>query len=263
MRALSFAVLLSSAAALLASGCQFGAYFIRDTLEPVQALEVRMDPHERRSCLVVFLPGVLDTPDTYREQGFFEDATRASRRCDLVAVDAHFNYYRSGTVRERVGEDILRLAEARGYDELWLVGISMGGLGALMLAEEQAERIRGIVLLAPFMGDRPTLSRIEEAGGLAAWDAPDDPDRYDESEIYDVVWAWLQGYAAHPERMPELYVGVGTEDSLRPGVGLLAEVLPEDRAMTAPGAHKWVTWRILWRRLLRQPPWDPSNGTRF
>lgn len=251
---------LASIAALLglASGCQYGAYFLRDTGEPVQALEVRMDPHARRDCLVVFMPGMLDTPDTYREQGFLADAARASGRCDLVAVDAHFGYYRSGTVRERVGQDVLRLAEARGYDEIWIVGISMGGFGTLMLAQQEPDRIRGIVLLAPFMGEPSTVQPISDAGGLARWEADAPADPQSQEEAIEAVWGWLRGYATHPDRMPELYVGVGTEDALRRPVEVLAEALPPERYGTVPGEHGWSTWRVLWQQLLRNPPWDPD-----
>jgi pimeloyl-ACP methyl ester carboxylesterase len=246
------------AALLLGAGCNYGAYFLRDASEPMRALEVRMDPHERRDCLIVFMPGMLDTPDTFVEQGFLREAARASDRCDLVAVDAHFGYYRDASIRPRVGEDVLRLAEARGYEEIWLLGISMGGLGSLMVTQQHPDRVRGVILLAPFLGDEALVRSVAEAGGLAAWDAPEDADPWDEDEFDDALWAWLQGYAHHPERMPALYLGVGTEDSLRPGVDLLAEVLPPGHHGTAPGGHGWTTWRVLWRRLLSNPPWDPD-----
>ncbi len=245
--------------ALLAAGCGNAIYFFRDTPTPMQALEVRMDPYARRSCLVVFMPGMLDTPDSFVEHGFLEDAARASRRCDLIAVDAHFGYYRAGNLRQRVSADILRLAEARGYEEFWLVGISMGGLGSLLVAQENQARISGVVLLAPFLGDEAITEAIAEAGGLAEWDAPDDADPYDDSEFDDAMWAWLQGYAGTSERRPELYLGVG-DDDLRPGVDILAANVPAERYGTAPGGHNWDTWRVLWRRLLISPPWDPRPG---
>jgi hypothetical protein len=114
------------------------------------------------------------------------------------------------------------------------------------------------VLLAPFLGDEALVRSVAEAGGLAAWDAPDEADPFDPDEFDEALWAWLTGYAHHPDRMPQMYLGVGTEDSLRPGVDLLAEVLPPGHYGTAPGGHGWTTWRVLWRRLLANPPWDPD-----
>lgn len=245
------------AAALVCGGCNFAAYFARNNNEPMQALEARMDPHVRRSCLVVFMPGMLDTPDNFVDAGFLDAAARASSSCDLVAIDAHFGYYRAGIIRQRVAEDVLRRAELRGYEDIWLVGISMGGLGALMVAQQNADRIRGVVLLAPFLGDAALVQSVEDAGGLARWTPPEDADPWDEDEFDDALWAWLTGYASRPDDMPELYVAVGTEDSLRPGIGILAAALPPRHHGTAPGGHGWVTWRVLFAELLESPPWDP------
>lgn len=243
------------------SGCNFGAYFVRAADVPMRALEGRMDTDERRQCLIVFMPGMLDSPDDFVSHGFFREAHRSSTRCDLVAADAHFGYYRDGIVRQRVSQDILTVAEARGYEEIWLVGISMGGLGTLLATQVRPHRVRGIVLLAPFLGDPALVRSIGEAGGLEAWDAPEDVDMYDADEFDDSMWGWLQGYATQPESMPQLYVGVGTEDSLRPGVALLAEVLPPEHSGTVVGGHGWDTWSVLWRRLMQSPPWDPGLST--
>lgn len=107
-------ILLASTAL---SGCGYMAYFVRDRRSTLDALEVRMDPAARRECLVVLMPGLGDTADAFLEHGFVDDAARASSRCDFVAVDAHLGYYTAGTLQQRVGQDILRLADARGYRE--------------------------------------------------------------------------------------------------------------------------------------------------
>jgi pimeloyl-ACP methyl ester carboxylesterase len=240
----------------LMSGCvDWAFYFIRDTHEPIDALEVRMDPEERRECLVVLLPGVFDTADAFLRNGFIEDAARQDRSCDFVAVDAHVGYYNTNTLRERVGRDILIAAEMRGYREIWLVGISMGGLGSMLLARDYPELVEGVVLLAPWLGDANVVQGIERAGGLAEWEPPEIRDPYSQNEFAAALWAWMQGYGEHPERMPQLYVGVGTDDRLLETAGLLRPVVPQDRFATADGGHQWSTWRVLWRRLLEDPPW--------
>lgn len=257
LRALSVVALCA-----LAGGCNYAAYFIRPPRAPIAGLEVRMNPRERRSCLVAFMPGMFDTPDAFVEAGFVQDAVAASRACDLLLVDAHFGYYREGSVRERVTRDVVLLARARGYEQIWIVGVSMGGLGALLATQANPDQIDGVVLLAPFLGDGEVIDAVREAGGLAAWSAPRDADITDEAQYSEGLWAWLQGYATHPERMPALFIGVGVQDD-RAGVELLRAVLPEARQGRAPGGHNWTTWRILWRRLLASPPWDPRGVSRI
>lgn len=253
MKHLSFGLAL----ALLAPGCGMAAYFAQGTPTPMQALEVRMDPHERRECLVVFMPGMSDGPDTFRAQGFLRDASRASSRCDLVAPNAHLGYYYDHTVRERLSRDILMVAESRGYEEIWMVGVSMGGLGSLLVAQENPGRIAGVVLLGPYLGGEELVADVAEAG-LAEWEGPDDADPNDPDEYDDALWVWLQGYATHPAQMPQLFVGLGTDDP-RPAARALGAVLPPERRGTAVGGHAWTTWRVLFRRLLESPPWDPRS----
>ncbi|MCB9593835.1 MAG: alpha/beta fold hydrolase [Sandaracinaceae bacterium] len=246
-------------AMLVATGCNYGAYFFRDTHRPMQAMEARMDGDARRTCLLVLMPGMLNLPDDFFEHGFVEDAIASSRRCDIVAPDAHFGYYTDGSLRRQIAADILTVADERGYEDIWLVGVSMGGMGALLVAQDQPELVDGVVLFAPFLGDDALIRSIDAAGGLAEWDAPEDANPNDADEYDDALWVWLQGYATHADRMPPLYIGVGRDDSLRPGIDLLAAHLPESHHGQAEGGHKWDTWRVMWRRLLASPPWDPRG----
>lgn len=240
-------------AVALATGCQYGAYYFRNTSQPMLGLEVRADPEARQRCLLVLMPGMLNLPDAYVRHGFTRDALAASRRCDLVALDAHDGYYRAGTLTPRVGEDVLIVAEQRGYEEIWIVGSSMGGMGALLVAQAYPDRIDGVVLFAPWFGHTRLLRAIEDAGGLAVWEGRDE--RGDQADL----WRWLRGYATRPEAMPPLYMGIGDEDGTRLGFDLVAAHLPETRRGHAPGGHAWDTWRVMWQRLLASPPWDPGR----
>jgi hypothetical protein len=114
-----------------------------------------------------------------------------------------------------------------------------------------------VILLAPYFGDTRVLRSIVGAGGLAAWDGSD------ASGTEAALWRWLRGYATDPEHMPALYLGVGDEDGTRIGFDLLAAELPSTHSGLAPGGHAWATWRVLWRRLLASPPWDPSGTPRI
>jgi pimeloyl-ACP methyl ester carboxylesterase len=248
-------VLAWIAAWVCLSGCNYAAYFFRPTREPVDALFAPAHEGEQSRCLVVLMPGMLDTADAYVTNGFFRDARAANNPCDLVAVDAHLGYYQSNTLRERVGRDVLLLAEARGYREIWIVGISMGGLGTMFLAREHPDIVDGVVLFAPFLGDEAVVRGIAEAGGLEAWEPRDAGDWTSQSGYTTALWSWMRGYLEHPDDMPQLYLGVGTEDRLLPVARLLEPAMPPEHFATAPGGHNWTTWRVLWRRLLERPPW--------
>jgi pimeloyl-ACP methyl ester carboxylesterase len=243
--------------AMTTSGCvQAAWYFLREPVEPMDALEVRMDPDARRECLVVLVPGLYDLPDHFFDNGFIETATGASRRCDIVVVDAHVGYYQRAIIRQRLGGDILRIAEERGYREVWLVGISMGGLGCLLVAQDFPDLVRGVVLIAPWLGDEAMVHRAMRAG-LARYRVPRVDDRASMSAATAAALSWLQGYVSHPDRMPQLYVGVGRDDRLRSTARMIAAVIPRDRYDTVAGAHGWAAWRALWLRSMRNPPWDP------
>ena len=60
------------ASLLLALPLVPACYYSRSPSRPVPALSFQRDRAARQSCLVVFMPGFGDTPDTYREHGFAE-----------------------------------------------------------------------------------------------------------------------------------------------------------------------------------------------
>src|SRR5262249_8079728 len=96
-------------------------------------------------CLVVFLPGRRDNFGDYGRRGFPEMASRAGVLADFVEADAHFGYYQARTISGRLYEDVVAPARARGVERIWMIGISMGGLGAILYAREHPEIGGGVV----------------------------------------------------------------------------------------------------------------------
>jgi len=236
---------------LLAALALGGCYFTQSPIRPVPALTFLREGGARQSCLVIFLPGFLDGSDTFREQLFPDDVLSSGARCDSVAVDAHFRYYVDRGVADVLHEDVLAPAVARGYTEIWLVGTSMGGLGALLLARDHTDLIDGIVLLSPFLGEPRVVRSIEEAGGLSSWHPPDPLPREMNDLTYTIhLWAWLRGYVDDPDGRPALYIGWADGESFAGTNGMLAAALPEGHVVSAPGEHGWRTWRPLFDRLL-------------
>ena len=146
--------------------------------------------------LVVFLPGRGDRAEDFEERGFLDAARKAGLEADVLAVDAHLAYYYKRVITERLWEDVVLPARARGYRRLFVVGISLGGLGAITLAQEHPDAVAGLFVLAPYLGEPELTREIEGAGGLARWSgAPSERD-------FRGVWGFLRGYAAGEPRPP-------------------------------------------------------------
>jgi pimeloyl-ACP methyl ester carboxylesterase len=259
--AVAILLLLTQPGCLLRSAL----YFARAPNAPMMGWEVRMDPGQRRECLVVMMPGLFDIPDELFSSGVIEDTARASDRCDLAVVDTNLGYYRTNTLVARLRADVLRVAEHRGYREIWLVGVSMGALGAVLLAREAPDRIEGMVLIAPWMGEEPIIEAANEAGGLAAWTPPEEVDRDNPGFGDNTVLAleWLRGYLDDdPGARPAIYFGVGDDDRWGHHAALVAEAVPDEHEVHLRGQHEWTTWRRLVQAFLAHPPWDPAATSR-
>jgi pimeloyl-ACP methyl ester carboxylesterase len=194
--------------------------------------------------LLVFLPGRGDRPEDFGQRGFLAAARSAGLGADVLAIDAHLAYYHKRAIAERLWSDVVLPGRARGYRRLWFVGISLGGLGSLALAQEHPDAVAGVLVMAPYLGEPPLVREIESAGGLTRWKGgPGDRD-------FRGHWQWLRGYATGDERRPPLWLAYGESDRYAYGHRLLASALPADRVLVAPGGHDWTAWERLWADFL-------------
>ena len=69
-------------------------------------------------------------------------------RVDSIAVDAHLGYYFQRTVIARLQADVLQPARQQGYRRIVLVGVSLGGLGALLCERDLPGSVDALVLAA-------------------------------------------------------------------------------------------------------------------
>lgn len=193
--------------------------------------------------LVVFLPGRGDRAEDFEERGFLGAAREAGLEADVLAVDAHLAYYYKRVITQRLWEDVVLPARAHGYRRVFVVGISLGGLGAITLAQEHPDAVAGLFVLAPYLGEPELAREIEAAGGLARWRG--------EASARDFrgVWGFLRGYAAGEAR-PPLWLAYGESDRYAYGHRLLAAALPKERVLVTAGGHDWKAWDRLWREFL-------------
>jgi pimeloyl-ACP methyl ester carboxylesterase len=205
--------------------------------------------------LLVFLPGIGDLMEDYELNGFLMAAKERRAAADLVLVDAHYGYYANRTILDRLREDVIDPAKRRGYDEIWLVGISLGGLGALLYATRNPGHITGLVLLAPFLGPSAVIEEIARAGGLKAWNPEGIADTLADDDYQRPLWRWLKEHAAHSQAStrPVIHLAYGEHDRFAPAHRLLAEILPPGQVLSVRGGHDWTTWNRLWQALLLSP----------
>jgi hypothetical protein len=219
-------------------------------------------PNSRAETLLVFLPGAFLKPDEFEREGFVRAVRERHLDADALIVDANVSYYYDQTFIERLQSGVIQPQRARGYKSIWLVGISIGGFGALIHELASPGCVDGIVALAPYLGRRPLGAEIAKAGGLRVWRAPDGPPSDQEADRR--LWPWLQQYACPTpsRRMPPLYLGYGLADRFAGNHKLLAEVLPEGHVFTTEGGHDWPQWSRLWRDMLDVlplPGFDPAS----
>jgi len=241
---------LAAAAVLLLGGCALP----RAALVPMEALWLPASPNQPGRTLIVFLPGSQEVPQDIVREGFVDQVRARHPTVDVVVADAHVGYFRNRSFEGRLRADVMEPARARGYESIWLAGISLGGLGSLMYARNAPDEIDGVIALAPFIASRPILAEVAQAGGLARWQ-PTLP--LEANDYQRDLLLWLKGFGDPTQARPPLFVGYGTRDRLEPFPELLDSVLPADRLLSAPGGHDWPPWKAMWADALERAQLKP------
>lgn len=235
----------------------------RPALIPMDLLSDHASSTARAPVLLAMLPGAYSQPADFRAHGFVAAVRSRGLAADIVMADAHVGYFGDRSVIRRIREDIVLPGRRAGYEQIWLVGISLGGLSALGYAARHGEEIDGVVVIAPYPGSREVLREIAAAGGPAQWQAQAGGAQDD---IEREVWSWLAAGTAAPDRMPVIFMGYGRDDRFAAGHRLIADTLPADRSVAFPGGHDWGPWLAVWsawldRELLpRCCPTQPEGG---
>jgi len=194
------------------------------------------------STLLVLLPGAYMTAADFARAGFFDAIARRQLALDLVAVDLDLETISSGTALPALQAQILAPARQQGYSQVWLGGISLGGLLALCHNADTPGAVDGLCLLAPYPGSRLTTNAIARAGGLDVWQAS--AEELSDPEFR--AWQWLQ---KPPADFP-VFVGYGTEDRFAAGMAQIAGCFQEESRCAIPGDHDWPVWQVLWEHFL-------------
>lgn len=195
--------------------------------------------------LLVMLAGAYDGPQAFIAAGFADAVQAQGLALDLMLVESDLAAVCDGSLARRLHDEIVGPAQAAGR-RVHTGGISVGGLGALMHADAYPGASAGLLLLAPYPGNRTVTREIAAAGGLAAWPAAADYPANDERR----GWRALQRLAA--AETPPLWLGHGADDRFAAGHALMTAALPAANRLALPGGHDWPTWLALWQAAL---PW--------
>ncbi len=225
-------ILLLSLVILLITGA--GCRQHTATVPVAQTWETSTDPAE---ILIVFLPGIRDNKEDFVEKGMFSRLQQSALNIDMVSVDLNVAYLQSGTMIERLQEDIIEPAHRQGYKKIWLAGISLGGLNSLLYMKSHPEDVCGIILLSPFLGDKKVRKEILSAGGIDHWQGTKDEGT--------TLWRWLK-----TARLQNVYLGSGQDDRFLPLQQQLASLLPENNVLFINGGHRWPVWQDLWENFV-------------
>jgi pimeloyl-ACP methyl ester carboxylesterase len=237
---------LAVALPLLLAACFPAKAPMRTSFHPGPAVDVDADGTlENPRTLVVLLPGFGSRDRAFETKGVVEALRAGGLQADLVAADATFGYYIRDQLKTRLGEDVIARYAPR-YDDIWVLGISMGGVGALLTAHDFKTQIDGVVLLSPYLGRGRTLDAVRAGRRMADY-APADERAWDED-----LWDWLKQLDGASEKLPPIVLGYGTKDLGMSNLEWFARYLPQDRVRTTPGGHTWETWTVLAERVARE-----------
>ena len=170
--------------------------------------------------LLLMLPGAKNTPQQLVDNGFIQAlaGTEFASGCAGIWMHMPICIWIEPTSRHLL-HHTLDEARSHGYRRIWLLGISLGGSGAMICATQRTAEIEGIFLLAPFLGTRGIIAEVEAAGGLADWQAGEIGSRDHERALLEQIRCSQIG----TDEFPAIYLGFGSEDRYRGASMMLAE----------------------------------------
>jgi pimeloyl-ACP methyl ester carboxylesterase len=235
--------LLHLLAALLLAACSTGGDVTRPI--PTRFIPAAQPAHR----LVVMLPGRGDDADSLARRGTAQIIHSQWPDADVVLAGLTMPFYRQGRAVQRLHDEILAPARARHYDQVWLAGISLGGLGALMYDRAYPGQIDGMLLISPYLGDRPLYREIQAAGGLDRW-RPGPEQAFTPETYQRELWRYIQRWSDRSGRTRAVWLAYGDKERFRDRIDLLAAQLPAGHVFRLPGHHNWTLWQLALRTLL-------------
>jgi S-formylglutathione hydrolase FrmB len=192
--------------------------------------------------LIALLTGSYSEPEDFVRQGFAAAVAEQGVAAEIVMAEMRAAWFADGSIVERIRDSIVIPARVRGFDRIWLGGISIGALATLSYAARHEDDLEGLVLLSPYPAARDVLREVDAAGGLSHWH----PQIPIEGDLEREAWLWL---ASRGGSLP-VFCYYGTQDRFAEGQRRMAQALEPAHVHERPGGHDWAAWRAFWNEFL-------------
>lgn len=229
----------------LLGGCAAGG----NIKKPIPTLLIPA-PQQPAQRVVVMLPGRGDNLDSLKRQGVAGIIQQQWPDADVVLTGLTMPYYRAGIAVSRLHDQVVAPLQHQGHRQVWLAGISLGGMGALLYDLAYPNQVHGMLLMSPYLGDREIHKEIRDAGGLASWSPgpvqPMGPDTFQRE-----LWRYLKHWPDEPARTRTVWLAYGVDERFRASIELAAPELPSGHVIMLPGHHDWTLWKPALHQLLQ------------
>jgi len=220
---------------LLLTGC----YCLQSPSIPMETFSYpakeRADNNKQRK-LMVLLPGIGDGAEKFYQHGVVDAVQHKYPDMDVIAVNAHFKYYQSRTIVDRLHADVIKPARAAGYTDIYLGGISLGGFGSLLYLKQYPDEITKVLLMAPYLGEQGDYQYLQR----------DNTENQSPGE--NSIWPWF--IQLPKQTKDKIYLAYGAQDKFAQPNELFARSLSPEKTAVQEGKHNWKTWKQLWPELL-------------
>lgn len=209
--------------------------------------------------LVIFLPGRGDDLAGLKKSGIAQIIQRQWPDADVELVGLTMAYYTNGQSTRRLQNEVMVPALKRGYQEIWLAGTSLGGMGALTYDRDYPGVVYGMLLMAPYLGDGSISKEIVKAGGLAQWN-PGPTEAVSPKTWQRELWRYLKGWSSDQGPVRHVWLAYGEHDRLRPDIELMSPSLRSSHVFVLPGGHSWKVWKAAMPKMLKAAAQEAAAG---
>jgi pimeloyl-ACP methyl ester carboxylesterase len=200
--------------------------------------------------LVVMLPGRGDDLASLERRGIAPIIQSAWPDADVVLTGLTMPYYKQGEATRRLHDEVIDPARRRNDREVWIVGISLGGMGALLYDRDYPAEVDGMLLMSPYLGEHKIHQEIRDAGGLAQW-TPDPAQPIGPATFQRELWRSLKHWSDDASRTRSVWLAYGDSEPFRAPIELISPLLPPDHVLMLQGHHNWALWTPALNALLR------------